>query len=74
MLKSVLINKSLLQLLSETNRLSDAEWDELKKMHELLNPFYELTRIISGSKYPTMGLCYSMSLKINDIIKIFKME
>ena len=53
MLESVIKNESLLKLLSETNRLDDNEWMEIKKIHTLLNPFYELTRIISGSRYPT---------------------
>src|SRR4051812_21648097 len=66
MLESVIKCEAILTLLSETNRITVNEWLEIKKIHKLLFPFYELTKIISGSKYPTIGLCYSIMLKINE--------
>ena len=36
--------------------LSSYEWIILVNLVELLNPFYEAADLLSGSKYPTIGL------------------
>jgi hypothetical protein len=63
-------NENLLKLFSKTNILVEQEWIEIKNIRSLLEPFYELTRIVST--YPTIGLCYTMALKIQKYNKIWK--
>ena len=35
---------------------SDYEWMKIKKVAEFLQPFYEMTLLVSGSYYPTANL------------------
>ncbi|MGI8582739.1 MAG: hAT transposon family protein [Chitinophagaceae bacterium] len=71
MINSFVKNEKLLKILSETNTLTELEWLDIKKICNLLEPFYEITQIISSSKYPTIGFCYSIILEIENIINKF---
>jgi hypothetical protein len=64
MINSILNNKLILEKVTCTNIFNNKEWEELNTIRSLLKPFYELTNIVSGSKYPTIGLSYSTILNI----------
>jgi hypothetical protein len=72
MIDSFIKNKNVFVLLTETNLLTSNEWAELDEIQAILKPFYDLTKNISGSSYPTLGLCYSMTLRINNIISMLE--
>jgi len=44
--------------------LKDYEWDLLKKIIEILEPFEKTTRFFSGAKYPTLSLMYPTIQKL----------
>ncbi len=68
MIDSIINNKNILMKVTDTNVLQDNEWAELNIIKTLLKPFFDLTKIVSGSKYPTIGFSYSVILKINECL------
>src|SRR5438876_28580 len=63
MLKASLMNDPNLHIRKEGERLEELcptvyEWKVIKEMVELLNPFENATRFLSGIKYPTIGFTY----------------
>lgn len=72
MINSFVQNEKILKLYKETDVLSTSEWINIKKICELLKQFYDLTQIISTSSCPTIGLCYTIGLKIYEIIENFE--
>ncbi|CAF1655165.1 unnamed protein product, partial [Didymodactylos carnosus] len=38
--------------------ISSNDWNILSLLHDVLQPFYQATKLISGSKYATIGLIY----------------
>jgi sulfur relay (sulfurtransferase) DsrF/TusC family protein len=62
MLEAFLANKPIIIAICSVQenykkllQLNDEEWDQLKEFCDFLKPFYEFTKAISGSKYPTLG-------------------
>ncbi|PLW42976.1 hypothetical protein PCASD_04726 [Puccinia coronata f. sp. avenae] len=47
---------------------SEADWDELVAMKTFLDPFYNATQKLSGTKYPTLNLGYRAMRKIEKAI------
>jgi hypothetical protein len=69
MLKDMLSMKQVYNTLSET-KLDESDWNNLEDIVSLLKIYYQTTKLISGSNYPTIGLffkavqlCFSSSLK-----------
>lgn len=63
MLKVSLMNDTNSYIRKEGERLEELyptayEWKEIKETVELLNPFENATRFLSGVKYPTIGFAY----------------
>ena len=48
---------------------SNEEWERGKKLCELLEPFYQITNMISGSSYPTSNLYFMQIWKIELLLK-----
>jgi len=71
MIDSLIKNKNILTKVTSTNILKLKEWNELVTIKSLLEPFYDLTKIVSASKYPTIGLAYSVILSIYKYLNIF---
>ena len=40
------------------------DWELLTSLKELLRPFFIGTRMMSGTKYPSIGICYHAIWKI----------
>ena len=47
---------------------SSEEWERGEKICEFLEPFYEMTNLISGSTYPTANLYFSQVWKIECLL------
>ena len=63
MLKASLMNETSSYSRKEAEKLEKlcptiGEWNVIKEISELLNPFEEATRLLSGVKYPTIGFTY----------------
>ena len=63
MLKASLMNETSSYSRKEAEKLEKlcptiSEWNVIKEISELLNPFEEATRLLSGVKYPTIGFTY----------------
>ncbi|CAN6215278.1 unnamed protein product [Urochloa humidicola] len=43
-----------------THEPSTRDWKVAKKLYTMLEPFYEATKLVSGSKYPTSSLYFHM--------------
>lgn len=50
--------------------LSSDEWTCLSHVLQVLKPFREATELLSGSKYPTIGLCLFAIRSIKDYLEI----
>jgi hypothetical protein len=74
MIESYIKNKITLKSLTETNILNANEWNKLEQIKKRLEPFYEITKLISGSSYPTLGFCYSLILELRKIIANFETD
>ncbi|XP_057518393.1 zinc finger BED domain-containing protein RICESLEEPER 3-like [Amaranthus tricolor] len=48
--------------------ISENEWDTLQDICDFLEPFYEITKLFSGSKYPTANLYLSCIICIEKIL------
>jgi hypothetical protein len=49
--------------------LSSDDWTIFKNLMDILYPFYEATMLLSGSKYPTIGLCLFAIRNIKDFFE-----
>jgi hypothetical protein len=63
MLKALLMNETSSYSRKEAEKLEKlcptiGEWNVIKEISELLNPFEEVTHLLSGVKYPTIGFTY----------------
>jgi len=63
MLKASLMNETSSYSRKEAEKLEKlcptiSEWNVIKEISELLNPFEEATRLLSSVKYPTIGFTY----------------
>ena len=50
--------------------LSSDEWTRLSHLLHVLKPFREATELLSGSKYPTIGLCLFAIRTIKDYLEV----
>lgn len=48
---------------------SDEEWEKGERICEFLEPFYEITNLISGSSYPTANLYFMQVWKVQCILE-----
>lgn len=48
---------------------SDEEWERGERICEFLEPFYEITNLISGSSYPTANLYFMQVWKVQCILE-----
>lgn len=48
--------------------ISDDEWDTIQDICDFLEPFYEITKLFSGSKYPTANLYLSCIICIEKLL------
>nr|QIA97920.1 hypothetical protein AP_R.00g000180-v1.0.a3 [Amaranthus palmeri] len=46
-----------------TFKLTDREWESVENMASILEPFYEMTNLFSGSDYPTANLYFEQVCK-----------
>jgi hypothetical protein len=53
----------------ENIMLSDREWITLSKIVEILEPFEEITSILSGQSYVTLSLVYPLIRKLTEILR-----
>ena len=49
--------------------LSSKEWETLSEIIEILDPFEEITSILSGQNYVTLSLVYPFIKKLTEILK-----
>jgi hypothetical protein len=71
MLKASLLSDMSLYIRKEGERLEELyltvyEWKVIKEIVELLSPFEEATRLLSGIKYPTIGFTYPSMYNLRD--------
>lgn len=45
-----------------------ADWMTMENLEAVLLPFYNATKLISGQKYPTIGLCYFAVAGVRDFL------
>jgi len=48
---------------------SDEEWERAERICEFLEPFYDITNLISGSSYPTANLYFMQEWKVQCILE-----
>lgn len=72
MLDSLIKNESIIKKLTDTNILSNEIWLDLKKCLQQLKPFYDITMLISGSNYCTIGILFSVIRLIKIFLDQFK--
>ena len=84
-LESLLVNKPMVLHLFENKRnlpilpkqkekltsleLSTDEWAIIDQLVKIFEPFYQATNLLSGSKYPTIGLCLFTMRSIKEFIE-----
>ena len=71
MLKASLLSDMSLYIRKEGERLEELyltvyEWKVINEIVELLSPFEEATRLLSGIKYPTIGFTYPSMYNLRD--------
>ena len=74
MLKTTLINDRNSRIRNEGNKLEELyptayEWKVIKEMAELLDPFENATRLLSGASYPTIGLAYPSMCNLKEMLE-----
>ena len=47
-----------------TLEITSTEWNHLVQLHQILQVFYHATKIMSGSKYPSIGCAYFVLAKL----------
>ena len=49
------ISKIQIKKLKE-NHINNQDWETIDTLEKIMNPFYEVTKILSGKKYPTLSI------------------
>lgn len=53
---------------------SDEEWERAERICEFLEPFYDITNLISGSNYPTANLYFMQVWKVQCLLEKHKVS
>ena len=53
------------------NYPSEEEWERVDKIASVLKPFYDITKLFSGTNYPTANLYFHCVWKIQLHIQVF---
>lgn len=66
MLDRAILYREAFREMSEVQKWcpTSEEWDVLEKIRDVLEPFYEITKMFSGSEYPTSNLYFGNVWKI----------